>query len=133
MGFFQVLQSLSWECPVDWWYPYNISVNAWSMKNSSWSLKHWDTAMTGMKVIFHLGNIIQLISGCIPATLCFLYIYLQSALRVSRSVIFTMLLKAIGVTGMHLTLLSITLSSWSKPEYIKCWIILMNIFLRGSL
>ena len=29
--------------------------------SSSWSLRHWETAMTGMKVIFHLGNIIQLV------------------------------------------------------------------------
>ena len=47
-------------------------------------------------------------------------IYLQPALRINWSVKFTLLLKAIGVAGMHLTLLSTTLSSWSKPEYIKC-------------
>ena len=59
--FFQVLQLLSQEWPVDWWYPHNISVNAWFMKISSWSLRHFDKALTGMKFIFHLGNIIQLI------------------------------------------------------------------------
>ena len=57
--------------------------------------------MTGMKVIFHLGTIIQLISGCIPATLCFVYTYLQPALSMSGSVKFTLLLKVTGVTGMH--------------------------------
>ena len=56
--------------------------------------------------------------ACLPH--CFLYIYLQPALNMSGSVKFTLLLKVIGVTGMDLALLSITLSSWSKPEYIKC-------------
>ena len=60
-------------------------------------------------------------------------IYLQPALRINWSVKFTLLLKAIGVAGMHLTLLSTTWSSWSKREYIKCWIMLMNIFFRGTL
>ena len=41
--------------------PHNVSVNAWFMKICSWSLMYSDTAMTSMKVIFHLGNIIQLI------------------------------------------------------------------------
>ena len=64
---------------------------------------------------------------------CLVYIYLQPALSINWSVQFTLLLKVVGVAGMHLTLLSIILSSWSKPEYIKRWIILMNIFLRSTL
>ena len=68
--------------------------------------------MTGIKVIFHLGNIIQLI--------CWVYTYLQPTLSINWSVRFTLLLKVIGVAGMHFILLSITLSDWSKPEYTKC-------------
>ena len=70
--------------------------------------------MTSMKVIFHLGDIIQLI--------CWLHTchtlvgaYLQPALSINRSVKFTLLLKVIGVTGMHLALLTLL----SKPEYIR--------------
>ena len=46
--------------------------------------------------------------------------YLQPALSINWPVKFTLFLKVIGVSGIHLALLSITLSSWSNPEDIKC-------------
>ena len=43
---------------------------------SSWSLSCWDTAMTGIKVIFHLRNIIQLICWVHTChTVCCIYTY----------------------------------------------------------
>ena len=72
-----------------------------------------------------------LLSAYLPH--CLVYIYFQPALSINWSVKFILLLKVIDVAGMHLILLSITLSSCSKPEYMKYWIILMNIFLRGIL
>ena len=70
---------------------HNIRVNAWFMKISSWSLRCWDTAMVGMKVIFHLGNIIQLICLLHTYHLCLVYIYLQPVLSINWSVKFTLI------------------------------------------
>ena len=49
--------------------PHNVSVNAWFMKICSWSLMYS--------------------AGCIPATLCLVYIDLQPALSINWSVKFT--------------------------------------------
>ena len=95
--------------------PYNISVNAWFLK---FLLEAWGIGTHLWQVwrsyfIWEMSS--NLSAGCIPATLCLVYIYLQPALSINSSVKFTLSLKVIGVAGMHLTLLSITLSSWSKP------------------
>ena len=70
--------------------------------------------MTSMKVIFHLGDIIQLMCW-LHACHTLFGANLQPPLNINWSVKSSLLLKVIGVTGMYLALLALL----SKPEYIK--------------